>query len=65
MFTFHRVTVFGESAGGASATYLMMSPLSKGKKEKKREKKKRNKNQRGKYFSSHRRLNTIFVFYFF
>lgn len=25
------VTVFGESAGGASATYLMMSPLAKGK----------------------------------
>lgn len=24
------VTVFGNSAGGASATYLMMSPLSKG-----------------------------------
>lgn len=24
------VTVFGESAGGASATYLMMSPLAKG-----------------------------------
>ena len=27
---FCSVTVFGESAGGASATYLMMSPLAKG-----------------------------------
>lgn len=27
---FYSVTVFGESAGGASATYLMMSPLAKG-----------------------------------
>lgn len=27
---FFSVTVFGESAGGASATYLMMSPLAKG-----------------------------------
>lgn len=28
---FFSVTIFGESAGGASATYLMMSPLAKGK----------------------------------
>lgn len=30
LLIFYSVTVFGESAGGASATYLMMSPLAKG-----------------------------------